>query len=389
MRKILLFGLALLLLGSGLFADDAKVMPMMVGRVYAVPTFSYAPGSFDSDGKYHSFDDGSVRLFNLGFALEYGIINWITAAVQWTPGWTPWSNLEGATGSDKTNVNGVADLFVGAKLQILGEKAPVQTDTFRFAIAPGVIIPLPGPDFEDELKNMAKGDDATLSSMDNHVFGAGARVYFDYIINEHFFINLYNETIIYPVKKDLDKAGPNLMMAKAGFGSQLSAFAGMGFDPLLGQIAGDLNNVSGEVNYKYRLTFEIEPQYSTNLGKGLIFSAGLPINYRFSPAYDYSLSGTGGLLTDLTTLKTYLGGTGYEDMIPTNDSELLAMAQLKGDAQHSLGINPNVSLFLTSTPLPLEFKFQYGIPVYGQNSMARHNFTLQVKVYFALPGRPQ
>ena len=370
MKKFLLLGLALLFLGSALFADDAKVMPMMVGRVYVAPTFSFAPGVFDTDGKYQKFDNGSVRLFNLGFAVEYGVINWITAAVQWVPGWTPWSDLEGPTGSDKTNVNGVADLFAGAKIQIVGEKAPVATNRVRFSVAPGVIIPMPGPDFEEQVKKMSNGEDATISSMDNHVFGAGARFYFDYVINEHFFINLYNETIFYPVKQDLNKYDPTTAVIKGGM---LATYGAM----MPPAAIAALNDVGGDVKYNYRLTFEIEPQFSTNIAKGLSFSAGLPINYRYTPAYDYSFKGlaalslqTGGMFTEQALKDQFLG-------------------YLDTDPHHSLSVNPNVSLFLTSTPLPLEFKFQYGIPVYGQNTMARHNFTLQVKVYFALPGRPQ
>ena len=359
MKKILALSLILLALGSFVFADDAKVMPMMVGRVYVAPTFSFAPGGYDTDGKYHSYDD-TVKLFNLGFALEYGVINWITAAIQWAPGWTPWSDVKGAAGplgnySEDLNTNGVADLFVGAKVQIVGEKAPVQTSQFRAAIAPGIIIPLPGPDFEDELSDVMAGKKATVSSMDRHVFAAGARLYFDWIINEHFYLNLYNETLFYPVKQDLNKDSPT--------------FAGIKANPTTG---GAFNSIDGKVNYKYRLTFEIEPVFTTSIADGISFTAGLPVNYRYIPTYDYSfsygaLAGTG---LDIAAKKAF------------NDN-------LNTDPQHSLSLKPNVLLFFTKTPLPLEFKLQYGLPIWGQNSMARHDITLQIRVYFALPGRPE
>jgi len=157
MKKIMFFGLTLLALGSALFADDAKVMPKFVGRFYLVPTFSFANGEYDNDGKYQSFG-GTAKVFNLGAALEFGITDWITGAVQWTPGWTAYSDISPAApagvqslmplltngalaGTDKNfkgdlTVNGVADLFVGAKIQIVGEKAPVQTGMFRFSVAP-------------------------------------------------------------------------------------------------------------------------------------------------------------------------------------------------------------------------------------------------------------
>jgi hypothetical protein len=92
MKKLAAVTLILLALGSFVFADDAKVMPKMVGRVYIAPTLSVAPGAYNEDGEYKSFDDGAVKAFNLGFALEYGVIDWITAAIQWAPGVTVWSD---------------------------------------------------------------------------------------------------------------------------------------------------------------------------------------------------------------------------------------------------------------------------------------------------------
>jgi hypothetical protein len=356
MKKFLVLGLALLLLSSALFADDAKVMPFKVGRLYVAPTYSFASGAYDDDGTYKAYDDGSVKLFNLGFALEYGIIDWITAAVQWVPGWTPWSDLKAVTGADDTNTNGVADLFAGAKIQLAGEQAPIKTSAFRFSVAPGVIIPLPGPDFEEELKNMANGDPATLNSMDKHVFAAGARVYFDYIINKYLFINLYNETIFYPIKGDLSKDGPTFYGTKAGIAAAQS-------NPLI-------MGIIGEVDYKYKLTFEIEPVFSMPLGgSGIDFAAGLPVNFKYRPAYEYSYSYPEALAPAASTLDTAFAN------------------YISSDPAYILAINPNVSFFLTKTPLPLEFKFQYGLPLMGKNEMARNNATLQIKAYFALPGR--
>ena len=366
MKKLLVFGLVLLLAGSALFADDASVMPAMVGRFYVAPIYSFAMGEYDTDGKYQSFDDGSIKLFNLGFALEYGIINWITAAVQWVPGWTPWSNIKAATspvfapmGMDpSTNTNGVADIFAGAKLLLVGEQAPFKSSMIRFAAAPGVIIPLPGPDFESEVENAMKNEKATFSNMDNHVFAAGGRFYFDYVINKNFFINLYNETIVYPFAKDLDNAGPTFHMVKMMAAS----------DPSLGPGAALVNDITGEVNYKYSLTFELEPVFSMPIADGINFTAGLPVNYNFKPGYSYSFSYPEALAPMASSITPIIEG------------------QLDTDPHHILYLNPNVSIFFMKTPLPLEFKFTYGLPVWGQNAMARHNASLQIRAYFALPG---
>jgi hypothetical protein len=149
MKKIATLGIiAILSVGSIAFADDALVMPAHVGRVYMTNTYAFANGSYDKDGKYTDFGsgNGAYKAYNMGFALEYGVTDWITGAVQWAPGWNVWSDMDislSPLSTSKININGVYDIFVGAKLQIVGEKAPVQNSLFRFAVAPGVKIPLP------------------------------------------------------------------------------------------------------------------------------------------------------------------------------------------------------------------------------------------------------
>jgi len=370
MKKCIILGLALLVLGTALFADDAKVMPARVGRFYLAPNFSFASGGFDEDGKLQKFDDGSIKIFNLGFALEYGVNDWITAAVQWAPGWTPWSDLEARSGFKDSNVNGVADLFVGAKLQIIGEKAPVQNNMFRIAVAPGVIIPLPGPDFEEQFENAMAGKKATVANMDKHTLGVGGRLYFDWVINDKFFINLFNETIIFPLKKDLNDTGPNLAGFKGGLLGTVNTLAG---PTAMAAVKKYTDKLEGEVDYKYQLTFELEPQFSTSIADGLIFSAGLPFNYVYNPAAAYSFTG----LKDLVDFASGMG-------IPLTEEAVIEQGGFAGAESHFLSLRPNVSLFLLKTPLPLEFKFQYGLPLYGKNTQATNTVIFQVKAYFQI-----
>ena len=425
MRKILLLGLALLLLGTTLFADDAKVMPARVGRFYMAPNFSFADTVFDSVGERVKNDDGSIKIFNLGFALEYGIIPWITGALQWVPGVTVWSDLEAATGVEKTNTNGVGDLFLGAKIQIIGENAPVQTDMFRLAIAPGLKIPLPGPDCDEQVKNVAKGEKATFNNMDNHVWAAGGRFYFDYVINKNFFINIYNETLFNVSKQDLSKAGPNLAGAKAAFSPFAAGAAGLGAglagagaehklpdlvtlgNGLSGaatQLLKAIKDLDGTVDYKYQLTFEIEPQFTTSIADGIVFSAGLPINYKYKPAFKYSITGYDEMMAKIAgvsaamaaiandpTAMTVPGiGEGIGEllagggMMPTSEKDLLGMMQINPADSHVLYVNPNVSVFFMKFFLPLEFKLQYNIPVWGQSSQATNTIALQIKAYFKI-----
>jgi len=378
MKKLLVFGLILLLVGSALFADDASVMPAMVGRFYVAPIYSFAMNEFDTDGKSHSLpgDDTSLKVFDLGFALEFGITNWITAAVQWVPGWTPWSNIRAATEMYDTNTNGVADIFAGAKFLLVGENAPFSVSAIRFAAAPGVIIPLPGPNLADQFNKMdlmaSDGKGATLAAMDNHVFAAGGRFYFDYVFNKNFFINLYNQTIIYPFKQNLDKA--DVKFQKTKFGAVNNPYGDPEIQGLLDGLAAygidknEIYNISGDVGFGYSLTFELEPVFSMPIADGINFSAGLPVTYNFKPAYSYSFSYPDALapMADMITPKI--------------------KGELDTDPHHILYLNPNASIFFMKTPLPLEFKLTYGFPVWGKNAMARHNASLQIRAYFALPG---
>ena len=348
MKKVVTFGLVLLLLAPAIFADDAKVMPKLVGRLVIAPNFTLVPGAYDDDKKLQKFDD-SLKILNLGFALEFGIINWITAAVQWAPGWTPWSDISPATPISNANTNGVADLFIGAKIQIIGENAPVKKSNIRFAVAPGVLIPLPGFDMKDEFPNMMADKKTTMSNMDNHVWGVGGRFYFDYIVNKNFFINFFNESLFYVSKGDLNEKDFTFNGVKA-----------------VG--AGAFDGVKGEIDYKYKLTFEIEPVFSIPFGEKLIFMAGLPVNYKFSPAPEYSISGLSEPL--LTMFKTGLA----------------QRLNLDPGNSHTLSINPNITFFLT-TKLPMEFKLQYNLPVWGMNAQAKHTFMFQYKLYFAFGKR--
>jgi hypothetical protein len=356
MKKAAL-GLVFLLLSSVIFADDAKVLPMMVGRFYAVPIYSFSSGGFDKDGKLESFSLGSAKLFNMGLALEYGVIDWISAALQWTPGWTPKSEIEAITNVKYSRINGVADIFAGAKIQLLGEKAPVKSGIMRLALAPGVIIPLPGPNFRNELNKVGLGTAPVLGSMDHHVFAAGSRVYFDFVFNEYFFVNLYNETIYYPIKQDLNKDGPIFHRAKTEMASSMNN--------------QQIMNITGDVNYGFRFIFEFEPVVSIPITEGIGFSAGLPVNYRLIPGYKYDFRFPAGIASQSQIEDTLISSLGT-------------------DQQHGLSVGPNVSFSFTKLlPIPLEIKSRYDIPAWGRNSLAMHNASLQVKAYFALPSRPR
>lgn len=393
------FAIALVLLLCGVMfvgADDAKVMPAGIGRFYVAPTFGFANNYFNEDGESKSYASGagSMQLFNLGFALEYGIIDWITAALQWAPGWNAWSDVDTvALGPDNDiNANGVADLFLGAKLQFIGNQGLVENDMVRLALAPGVKIPLPGPDFEEQWNNVsdpANKDPVTPANIDKHVLGAGARLYFDYVINEKFFINLYSEFIGYPVKGDIFKSGINAYaaegIAKGGLIGQidLAALGGLIAAPqqaaLTSLVQGTKIIDGGTVDYGYDLTFELEPAFSTSIAEATVFSAGLPFNFKLSPAKKHSID----IASDFDTVVTAFAALqpGLDDIVKKQIEDGL---NGKGDPSYVFSLKPNVSIFFMGWALPTEFKVSYSAPLAGKNGDALHTITMQIKLYFKI-----
>lgn len=317
MKKFGIIALALVLCaGSFAFADDASTLPAGVGRFYVANTYAFANSSYDVDGNLNDIPSGggAIKVYNLGLALEYGVTDWISAAVQWAPGANLWTELDATLFGSDTNLAGLADIFAGAKILIVGEKAPVQNSSVRFAIAPGVKIPLPGTDMQEQFALFGTGDPVTVAQADKHLFALGARAYFDYIINKMFFMNLYSEFIYYPLEGNLEDTVPMLT-----------------------------NNT--KIAYGYQLLLEAEPHFDYMLD-GAKLSAGLPVTYVMTPNYKL------------------------------DDSEV-------ADSGTSvLKVAPSVSALLTTTPLPLEFKLGYSLPLMGVNTPATNSITFQAKAYF-------
>lgn len=328
MKKITVLVLVCVLFaGSFAFADDANVLPAGVGRFYVANTYAFANGAYDLDGEFDEYADGAgaFKVYNLGLALEYGITDWISAAAQWAPGVNLWSEVD-ITGKDY-NLNGLSDIFVGAKIQIVGENAPVQSSALRFAIAPGVKIPLPGVDMEEQAENSGAGDATTVQQADKHVLAVGARAYFDYIINKLFYMNLYSEFTYYPIEVDFDEVS----LTNYGTVAFLKAMS---------------LPYSEKIAYSYQLVLEAEPHFDYMLDNGIRISAGFPVTYVMTP--NIKVDG---------------------DEVDDSATSVLKLA-------------PSVTAFLTRAPLPLEFKLGYSFPVMGVNAPGTNAITFQAKAYF-------
>ena len=291
------------------FADDALVLPAGVLRITTALSFGGFDEEYDADGKAQDATETSFT--NIGAAFEYGVNDWVTAALQWAPGYNVASDIDGT----KAKLNGPMDIFAGAKFQIVGAKAPVANEQFRFAVAPGIKIPLPGADFAEERKNALAGDEFIIQNVDKHVLGLGFRLYGDYIVNPMFFVNLYSEFIFYPESKDYETLAfvPAPVVAKfdAGFG------------------------------YDFKL--EVEPQFQYMVADGMRMSAALPITYSASPAFE-------------------VNGTAQ------NDSE-----------KSKLNLGPSVGMFFMKSAVPFELKAAYIFPVMGDNTEKIKTLSLQAK----------
>jgi len=321
-----------------------------VGRLYLAPFYLFGDQAFDNDGSRVS-THAKLQMFNIGAAIEFGFTQWITAALQWTPGYNVWSDIDMTLPhpNSSANISDMGDLFAGAKLQLVGSAAPFRSEAIRLAFAPGVKIPLPGPDYKKQVENLAKGNDVTVSGLDKHVLGVGLRSYFDFIVNENFFVNLYNEFIYYPVKGDLKDAGFTEYMT---LNTVNAALAPMG------------SSVKGEVDYGFDCTFEIEPAFSMNIAPLIQFNAGLPVSYKVAPPKVYHFKGTGPA-----------GAAGEGNM---------EVALPEGEMSHLLSVKPNASVFFMGWVLPVEFKLVYTAPLWGKNTQANNIINFQVRAYFKI-----
>lgn len=317
MRKLLVLILATAVAAVA-FADDALVLPKGVMRARVTGAYSWASEEFDDDADKVDLFGGladKLTVFNVGAAIEYGIIEGVNIAAQWVPGYNVSSEFD-STAFENAKVNGAYDLFVGAKAQIIGDQGLVsKNEIMRFAAAAGFVVPLPGADFEDQADNAIAGDDYIIQDPDRHVFGAGFRLYFDYVVNKMFFVNLYAEFIKF-FKRDLEV---------------------LAFTPLP-------TAVELEFDYGYQLTLEVEPHFEMPLAEGMQLKTGLPITY-------------------VTTPESEVEGTGQDD------------------ESYSLTVRPYAALFVTKTPLPLEFELGYMYPIAGKNTLANSALTLQVKAF--------
>jgi hypothetical protein len=287
------------------------------------PTFAYIYNTYDEsyDTDGELSDVDKVAMNMLGAALEFGVTESITLAAQWVPGYTFLSETE-QTGYEKLNLNGFSDLFLGAKAQILGNQGFLKNDTMRFSLALGAVIPLNAYDAADEYENYASGDDFTFKSISNDAFGLGFRAYYDIIITPDFYVNFYAQYVHY---FETEKESTVLQTIMNG-GSAITYDYGSTFS----------------------LDFEIEPNYTFKFNEGNKLSIGVPFAFAYTPEYDV-------------------------DGVTQDDSDTMLFS-----------VAPALNFFTTALYIPMDFKVQYSIPLYGENAYASNTLIVQLKLYAKL-----
>ncbi len=296
------------------FAEDAVTLPKGVLRTYLTAAYASGDQAFNAGGD--KVDSNGIKAINLGTAIEYGVTDWISAGIQWAPGINVWSELKIAIPGDWT-VNGISDLKLGAKVQIIGEKAPVQVQNIRLSVTPGIKIPLPGTDWAKQVENATAGDPAVFNDPAEHAFAFGGQLSFDYVISDAIFLNLFGEFMKYLPRKD---AASNLY-TYANFGGEIYDY-----------------------DYGYALKLEFEPHYELALGAGKL-SLGLPVTYEMSPE-------------TVTTDPFDTSADGY-----------------------TLSLSPSASYFFMAGPIPLDLKLGYTVPVMGESATALSTAVMQIKCY--------
>lgn len=339
MRKVCLSFL-LAALAFSLFADDAIVMPKGVIRARVTNTYAFFDEAYDDDGKADSTDETKMDL--LGGALELGMTDQLTLGLQWAPAASIWSDID----VDNAKLTGLDQLFVGVKALIVGEKGFVPSEKIRFAVSPGVRVPLQKYDGEEAMENSQNGKDFQVKSLDNEAFALGGRLALDYKINDAFFINLYSQ-IMYNLPVDRNPDVSNVVGL-----TETDDVIAAGGD--VNQAMLDVAGKDYEHDYGLEYFFELDPQYDLAITEKSSVKFNLPLRYSYYP--ELKIEGE------------------------TDNSDAL-VSTVYGVERYNVTLAPEVGFFSAEGLLPWHASVNYSIPLMGESDNKTNSVTLQVRLY--------
>jgi len=331
MKKTLLL-LAAVLFVSPAFAGDASVLGRGFLSLMTVPVYYWYSGEYDEDGEYRDLGDGelSTNYASLGLAASYSPLDWVGISALWVPGVTLASEVDVDLGSTSgADIAGISNLSLGAAFQLIGSKAPINSERFRFTLTPGVKIPINNVDFEEQYENYLAGDDVTVVNLDKRVIGLTGKASLDYVISAKWFVDLTVKGAYYPGKVDYK----DYSFANYGTYKYKKLLFGVDDNP--------------EMTYGSEFAVEIDPHFSTFLGLNAIFSLNCPLAFE------------------------YVGDT-------TMDGES------QDDANWLLSAIPGVSVVFIKTPVPLVVALNYGQPLAGSKVAASHTLFAYLGVVLKL-----
>lgn len=317
-------------------ADDALVLPAFAWRFYLIPAWTTVKANFDADGERQAIASGTGRMavFNLGYAIEYGINRWLTTGLQWSPGTTLSSGLDFPAGDpqrrDKACLNDSFDARAGFKLQLLGSKTMdpkratglLQSATLRLALGMGIKFPLSAINWDREAMNFFQNDPYLVQAADKHLVAPIVSLHADYIFirdsKGELFINLYAQYLPYLSKGRYSE-------------TSLTRY----LDPAMADV---------KVDYGYDFLIELEPRFDRwVIARTLRIGFFLPLRFKATPA------------TELDGISQFNPGYGVT-------------------------VFPTLDLFWLLPKFPVELKIGYQYNVAGRNTPQTHTFAIILRV---------
>ena len=263
--KLIYMVILVIMITSTAFAEEAALVPGNTLRVSFAPSFGFQIQTWEWEGV--STDE--VMLASLGLGLEYGPADWVNFQLLWMPGINVYSKISDG------DYGRMTDLFLGIKIGLWGQKGALkESEKIRFSVAPGMKMPLGGFNATEKAE--------TVREPDQHLWGSALRLYFDYIINPLFFVNVYVEGIYYPKQWTYNPAyKTNLVDHPLDINSELEI-----------HFRYPLQNSSIALKGGLSAAFFIAPTMNSNDSDATnqyCFSTGLSFGAEFSPSFDLAL----------------------------------------------------------------------------------------------------
>ncbi|MDR1126708.1 MAG: hypothetical protein LBL06_01120 [Treponema sp.] len=188
MRTLNLIIVMVLVLTATVYTEDATVLPAKTLHVDADASTGFVSKGWNEHSE--RVNTPSATIVGATIGVSYGFTEWFTAAFDWSPGVTDTDLTSIDVGNDGNSAEeiyeGLGDFALKGRFQVVGHNAPIPSERFRVRVTPSVVIPFPGIDDKDALGA--------------HTWGVGGDVSFDTLIADNFFVNIFSEVYLFPLR---------------------------------------------------------------------------------------------------------------------------------------------------------------------------------------------